>query len=369
MSDGSYYCTPVVERYIQHGLLHYPEIFVVSSVFHDKPPKGYVKVNEVVKFYEIKPFIRYVEGFFRIRALICGFVWLLRNCDDVFVRTPEPFSWFLSFFKHERHRILYYWASNPIELLRSQPKSPVRKFAKIAMFQIEYFLTCIACLRCSTFTNGKALARELPWYLRKRVKVVIESTTDGFDGLHGATKDNFNDFDQVHLLTVGRLQNGKGIEDVLFVLSEIQRKKLADQFVYTIVGDGPIINDLKQLVSAYDLTGKVFFSGAVLEKRELARIYRSSDIFVMPSHSETGPRVVLEAIYFGNFVISSDVGYVSTVSDRRYSIVYEPQDVARLEKAILWTFENKQKLQAYANLNKQLSKDYTFGKFFEDIIH
>jgi glycosyltransferase involved in cell wall biosynthesis len=70
-----------------------------------------------------------------------------------------------------------------------------------------------------------------------------------------------------------------------------------------VVGDGPYIEELKYRVRGT----KAIFTGYLCGE-ELARAYASSDIFVLPSSTDTFGNVVLEAQASGLPVIVSDKG-------------------------------------------------------------
>lgn len=99
------------------------------------------------------------------------------------------------------------------------------------------------------------------------------------------------------LLYVGRLSAEKDIELLKPVLQAIPAARLA------LVGDGPHHKALAQ-----HFAGLPVFMAGFLHGDELASAYASSDIFVMPSRTETLGLVVLEAMSSGLPVVAARAG-------------------------------------------------------------
>ena len=87
------------------------------------------------------------------------------------------------------------------------------------------------------------------------------------------------------LLYVGRLSAEKDIESLRPMLEALPQARLA------LVGDGPHRKALE-----LHFAGMPVHMAGFLHGEELARAYASSDIFVMPSRTETLGLVVLEAM-------------------------------------------------------------------------
>ncbi len=99
------------------------------------------------------------------------------------------------------------------------------------------------------------------------------------------------------LLYVGRLSPEKDIERLRSILVALPGTRLA------LVGDGPHREILQEHFAALP----VHFAG-FLRGEELATAYASSDVFVMPSRTETLGLVVLEAMSSGLPVVGAKAG-------------------------------------------------------------
>ncbi|MGA8087162.1 MAG: glycosyltransferase family 1 protein [Terracidiphilus sp.] len=110
------------------------------------------------------------------------------------------------------------------------------------------------------------------------------------------------------LLYVGRLSAEKDIESLRPVLQAFPQARLA------LVGDGPHRKALESHFAGLP----VVFSG-FLRGEELARAFASSDIFLMPSRTETLGLVVLEAMSSGLPVVAARAGGIPDMIEDRVS--------------------------------------------------
>lgn len=86
-------------------------------------------------------------------------------------------------------------------------------------------------------------------------------------------------------------------------------KKVTEVHPYVkcfIVGEGPMKNELKELVSSLNLEDNVFFAGFYNNQLDLYRTMKSSSVFVLPSLREGFGIVVIEANACGVPVITID---------------------------------------------------------------
>jgi glycosyltransferase involved in cell wall biosynthesis len=107
------------------------------------------------------------------------------------------------------------------------------------------------------------------------------------------------------LLYVGRLSAEKGIERLKSILLANPKTRLA------LVGDGPQHGHLKK-----HFAGLPVHMAGFLHGEELAQAFASSDIFIMPSRTETFGLVILEAMSSGIPVVAARAGGIpETIQD------------------------------------------------------
>lgn len=103
--------------------------------------------------------------------------------------------------------------------------------------------------------------------------------------------------DRVMIVSVGRLVPEKAFDVLLIGLSF-----LPENFVLTIVGDGPLQSQLRETADALGLRGRVLFLGHLDNPYPLMR---QADINVVSSRLEGFPNVLLEMMTLGKRVIST----------------------------------------------------------------
>jgi len=123
------------------------------------------------------------------------------------------------------------------------------------------------------------------------IRSPIEIISNGINCEVFTPKDDQDDTQQI--LFVGRLKNGKRPDALIRGFGEI-----ADEYPnyqLKIVGNGPMLPDLKTLCNEINIKEKVTFTGE-LSYEEMPDVYRQSDLLVLPTKTEAAiPRVVMEA--------------------------------------------------------------------------
>lgn len=133
----------------------------------------------------------------------------------------------------------------------------------------------------------------------------------------------------VVLGTVARLAPQKGLATLLraFALLEEQLAGAFDLRL-VLVGDGPLLSELKTLARQLGIDRRVIFTGM---RRDIPELLHSFDIFVLPSLTEGLPLTVLEAMAAGLPVVASRVGGIpEAVLDGQTGFLVPPGHEAAL---------------------------------------
>jgi glycosyltransferase involved in cell wall biosynthesis len=101
--------------------------------------------------------------------------------------------------------------------------------------------------------------------------------------------------ERLRLFFVASLEYGKGL-DILLPL--IDKFKNNNNVEFHIAGSGSLVNEIKK-------RNNIIYHG-VVDNNELSKLYRESDVFIYPSHSDTYSLVTLEALSSGLYVLCSD---------------------------------------------------------------
>jgi glycosyltransferase involved in cell wall biosynthesis len=110
------------------------------------------------------------------------------------------------------------------------------------------------------------------------------------------------------LLFVGRIEASKGIPELLQAQRIMAVHGIATEVV--LVGH---CYDPSVLPPGAESDAGLQVVGPVTDFDALAGLYRSCDIFVLPSHSEGFPRVLYEAMAFGLPIVTTFVGGIASV--------------------------------------------------------
>ncbi len=136
--------------------------------------------------------------------------------------------------------------------------------------------------------------------------------------------------------TVARLVWFKGL-DVLVAAAAMVVKSCPES-VFVVVGDGPLRAELERQAQALGVARSFVFLG---ERRDVARLLRAFDVFVLPSVSEGMPVTILEAMDAATPVIATRVGGVpELVDDGETGLLVPPRDPEALGAAILRLLES-----------------------------
>jgi len=139
--------------------------------------------------------------------------------------------------------------------------------------------------------------------------------------------------DKFTITFVGRLIEGKGVQDLIKAVSGIDIR-------LSIVGDGPYRNKLISLIKQANID--CVFHGTQ-PSSSVKIILKGSDLFVNPSYSEGLPTSVLEAGAMKLPVIATDVGGTSEIIKHgENGVLYKPKDIVSLRTSIMHLMKNKE---------------------------
>ncbi|MGD9930878.1 MAG: glycosyltransferase [Mangrovibacterium sp.] len=125
------------------------------------------------------------------------------------------------------------------------------------------------------------------------------------------------------IISVCQLIPLKQIDKVLLALNEMIALGIAD-WTYTLIGEGPEMQKLKNLTTDLGLNGKVTFKGRLTREKAFGEM-QQHDIFIMPSYKETLGIAYLEAMASGCVVIGSQGwGIDGIVEDNRNGYLCDP---------------------------------------------
>ena len=111
----------------------------------------------------------------------------------------------------------------------------------------------------------------------------------------------------IKFLYVGRLSEEKNLKCLIDWFNEyIRLNSKNSRDTLSIVGNGYMYQDLKTHINNLDLNDKIFLKGFISDTRSQ---YLSHDVFILNSHYEGLPNVLIEALSWGCLVISNNCKY------------------------------------------------------------
>lgn len=154
-------------------------------------------------------------------------------------------------------------------------------------------------------------------------------------------------------MTVAVLRPEKGIGDMIDALPAVLRSHPLAR--YFIVGNGSHRTALEQAVAARGLEERVRFTGA---RADIPRLLAAADVFVLPSHTEALPTVLIEAMAAGLPVVATDVGGIPEMVDRGVSALLVPaRSPAMLADAVCRLFSSPIQSAAMGRAGRRIASE------------
>jgi glycosyltransferase involved in cell wall biosynthesis len=149
--------------------------------------------------------------------------------------------------------------------------------------------------------------------------------------------------------TVGRLTHQKGqkylIEAMSMVLKEFPGA------VLLIVGDGPAVSGLREIVKQSGMGDRVIFTGS---RRDVPAMLAAMNIFVFPSLWEGLPNALIEAMTAGKTIVATDIKPNREVLGTEHAGVFVPcEDSAATAAAIIQLLGDREEALQLASAAKE----------------
>ncbi len=183
-------------------------------------------------------------------------------------------------------------------------------------------------------------------------------------------KKNFAPNNEKILIHISNFRALKRVQDVIKIYDEV-RKKVDSKLI--LVGDGPDRSDCELLVRELELADHVRFMG---KQDALVELLSISDIFIMPSQSESFGLSALEAMSCGVPVISSSVGGLPELNlHRETGFIAEIGDVERMAKYAVDLLSDPRRYEAMSKNARKRAEDFSedkvvpmYEEFYERIV-
>ena len=170
------------------------------------------------------------------------------------------------------------------------------------------------------------------------------------------------------IVFAGRFMAQKNPLQLVQTLSEL--KKLNWQCV--MIGDGPLMQDVKRAVTAFNLDDRFQFTGWI-DPQDVLHWFDSSDILFMPSRSEGLPVVGVQALAKGLAIVASHVGgFVDLVDNNKNGYLIRQEDASEFSTSLLGLLSDSNRLLSFRNASLEKAKYFEINqvvKEYEKLFH
>lgn len=194
---------------------------------------------------------------------------------------------------------------------------------------------------------------------------------NGYDNLFVEKNFRIKEFKEKEniILTVGRLgTKEKNTELLLESLKEIDLKD------WKVVLIGSETEELLKYKEKYfkenpDLKEKIIFTGEIKDRKELYEYYNKSKVFVLPSKWESFGIVMVEAMAFGNYVITSNTCAANDITNHNtIGKIIEIDSKIDLEKSLEEVVNGNVKLEEKCNKTLEYVKNFKYEELIKNLM-
>ena len=167
------------------------------------------------------------------------------------------------------------------------------------------------------------------------------------------------------IVFVGTLRPVKGVRYIIEAMKIITNKNKNNRLF--IVGDGEDRGYLENLVKKLDLQECVNFVGKVPNEK-VPEYMAASDVFVLPSLSESFGIVNLEAMASGLPIVATNVrGLPEIIEDGENGFLVEPKNANEIAEKVLLLLEDDELRERISRNNKEKVKEYSWKSAVEKL--
>ena len=170
-----------------------------------------------------------------------------------------------------------------------------------------------------------------------------------------------------NLLYVGRIEEYKGIQYAIKAMPQVV-KKYPDT-IFSIVGEGNYMPNLKSLVNSLNLQNNVRFLGWI-DHEKIDSYYDKSSIFIMPSiWPEAFGKTGVEAMSKGRPVIASKVGGIPEwLEDSKTGFLVNPKSSNEIAEGVIKLFGDKKLLFTFGEYARARAEFFSVEKYADNLI-
>ncbi len=180
--------------------------------------------------------------------------------------------------------------------------------------------------------------------IQKEIQLVPNFIDSNLYNLENDTKlrSNFASVDEKIIIHISNFRKVKRVQDVLKVFAKI-KEEIPSKLL--LIGDGPERSKMESLCRELNLCDSIRFIGKL---KAVEKVLSVSDLFLLPSDTESFGLVALEAMVSKVPVISSNTGGLPEVNkDGKTGYLLEVKDVDGMAKKAIQLLGNDEKLAQF----------------------
>ncbi len=167
------------------------------------------------------------------------------------------------------------------------------------------------------------------------------------------------------IVSTSRLIQRKGIEYLIAGFARFAEQK--DDVQLHVIGSGDLETKFQKMVQEMAIEKKVNFFGPVAHD-EINKLYRHSDVFVLPSLNEGMSNSLLEAMASGLAVLATDTGGTKELVDDSNGIIIEKNSTESIYLALQKLYNNRQMLIDMKGQSRGKAEGLSWGKMAGEYI-
>jgi glycosyltransferase involved in cell wall biosynthesis len=165
--------------------------------------------------------------------------------------------------------------------------------------------------------------------------------------------------DTTIILFAGLLIPRKGVDKLIRMADKLRKENA----VFLLAGDGPKRKEYEQMVKDLKLDDKIIFLGW---RKDMARLYQASDVFILPAEGEGLPGVVMEAMAYSVPCVASNIPCIpDLIENGKSGFLCDKDDVDDFADKLRILIKNK---KLASQMGKKAREDIMKRFSWDDVI-
>lgn len=163
---------------------------------------------------------------------------------------------------------------------------------------------------------------------------------------------------KINLTFIGRMETVKGPD--IFLKALLIIKNHIHKFRINFIGDGTLLDSLKQKAKENKIDKQLHFYGNVSDFQTISNVISRSDWLVIPSRSDSIPLVFSEAMKVGTPIITSDLPDLKyLVNKYKVGVIFEKENFRQLANLIVQLPSQEAERVKFSKNTKTAARDFS----------